>query len=113
MSSDTIDVCGRVERYSNKSGLTRLFIVGAQARDVILQYDYVIAVRRVTNGIRAIQSLRERSLSFMKDQAAFPSRWTMQSSPIWRSKRYVLIVEPSTAEQRRTSMRRVFCGRCQ
>ncbi len=32
-------------------GLTRLFIVGAQARDLILQYAYALPVRRATNDI--------------------------------------------------------------
>lgn len=46
-----VDVIRRVVRTATNLGLTRLFIVGAQARDLILQYAYNIAVRRATNDI--------------------------------------------------------------
>jgi len=46
-----VDVIRRVVRTATNQGLTRLFIVGAQARDLILQYAYNVAVRRATNDI--------------------------------------------------------------
>lgn len=46
-----VDIIGRVVRTATNMGLTRLFIVGAQARDLILQYAYNVAVRRATNDI--------------------------------------------------------------
>ncbi len=46
-----INIIRRVVRTATKLGLTRLFIVGAQARDLILQYAYDLPVRRATNDI--------------------------------------------------------------
>ncbi len=46
-----VDVIRRVVRTATNLGLTNLFIVGAQARDLILQYAYNVAVRRATNDI--------------------------------------------------------------
>ena len=46
-----VDVIRRVVRTATNLGLTRLFIVGAQARDLILQYAYNLPVRRATNDV--------------------------------------------------------------
>ena len=46
-----VDVIRRVVRTATNLGLTNLFIVGAEARDLILQYAYNVAVRRATNDI--------------------------------------------------------------
>jgi predicted nucleotidyltransferase len=46
-----VDVIRRVVHTATNLGLTRLFIVGAEARDLILQYAYEVPVRRATNDI--------------------------------------------------------------
>lgn len=46
-----VDVIHRVVRTAAHRGLTNLFIVGAQARDLILQYAHDVPVRRATNDI--------------------------------------------------------------
>ena len=46
-----VNIIRRVVRTTAILGLSRLFIVGAQARDLILQYAYDLPVHRVTNDI--------------------------------------------------------------
>lgn len=46
-----VDIIRRVVRTAAFVGLFRLFIVGAQARDLILQYAYDLPVHRATNDI--------------------------------------------------------------
>jgi len=46
-----VNIIRRVVRTATNQGLSRLFIVGAQARDLILQYAYGLPVRRATNDI--------------------------------------------------------------
>ncbi|HEY6807074.1 MAG TPA: nucleotidyl transferase AbiEii/AbiGii toxin family protein [Pyrinomonadaceae bacterium] len=46
-----VDVIRRVVRTATNLSLTNLFIVGAQARDLILQYAYDVPVHRATNDI--------------------------------------------------------------
>jgi predicted nucleotidyltransferase len=46
-----VDIIRRVVRTAALLGLFRLFIVGAQARDLILQYAYDLPVHRATNDI--------------------------------------------------------------
>jgi predicted nucleotidyltransferase len=46
-----VDVIRRVVRTATHLGLTKLFIVGAEARDLILRYAYDVPVSRATNDI--------------------------------------------------------------
>jgi len=46
-----VNLIRRVVRTAASLNLTRLFIVGAQARDLVLQYMYGLPVRRATNDI--------------------------------------------------------------
>lgn len=46
-----VDIIRRVVRTAALLGLFRLFIVGAQARDLIFQYVYDLPVHRATNDI--------------------------------------------------------------
>jgi predicted nucleotidyltransferase len=46
-----VDIIRRVVHTAALLGLFRLFIVGAQARDLILQYAYDLPVHRATNDI--------------------------------------------------------------
>jgi len=48
---EEVDVIRRVVRTATNLGITNLFIIGAQARDLILQYAYDVPVHRATNDI--------------------------------------------------------------
>ena len=48
---EQVHIIRRVVRTATKLGLSRLFIVGAQARDLILQYAYDLPIHRATNDI--------------------------------------------------------------
>ena len=49
LPADRVNVIRRVVRTATGLGLTHIFIVGAQARDIILQHGYGLVVRRATN----------------------------------------------------------------
>jgi predicted nucleotidyltransferase len=51
LPAEQVDTIRRVVRTAEGLGLSRLFIVGAQARDLVLQYAHNLPVRRLTNDI--------------------------------------------------------------